>query len=141
VLLRHLDAPGSELPPENAAVPECRTDLEACFGRVERGAAGYADKLEWIGRAAVDRAKQEARIRLAEPAPASCRERSGSARASRKVRRFGANTRGSLDYANMIPHLLPSGRQLWLAMSRLQWLPDQRIDGVGLPPDAAMNPG
>lgn len=60
-----------------------------------------------------------------------------SARQSRKVTLFGKkNTEGVLDYSNVIEVKLPSGRyQLLYPVSRSMRLPDEPIDGVGIPPD------
>ena len=62
------------------------------------------------------------------------------ARQSPKVRVFGRATRGNLDYANLRPHPLPSGRVLWIGTTRAHGLPHSSIDAHGIPPQVEMNP-
>jgi hypothetical protein len=70
----------------------------------------------------------------------SCEEFLLEARQSSKVRLFGEPSAGNLDYANLLPHPLPSGRVLWVGMSRSHRLPEQPLDGIGVPPNVAMDP-
>lgn len=52
------------------------------------------------------------------------------------VKLFGRRTSGALDYSNLRPHKLPSGKRLVLyATSRSKRLPHMPIDAVGVLPD------
>jgi hypothetical protein len=58
------------------------------------------------------------------------------ARQSRKVTLFGTNTSGCLDYSNVRPVPLPSGRFLLkVPISRSRRLPDDPVDRAGIGPD------
>jgi len=59
------------------------------------------------------------------------------AKQSSKVTVFGAkNTAGVLDYSNITPKELPSGKyNLWLPATRSRRLPDNPIDNIGIAPD------
>ena len=66
----------------------------------------------------------------------SCEEFVLLARQSFKVKKFGRPTAGALDYSNLRPHDLPSGRRrLFYATSRSLRLPSNPIDGFGIGPD------
>jgi len=62
------------------------------------------------------------------------------ARQSDKVRLFGTPTAGVIDYANLLPHELPSGRRLLLPSTRSRRLPGEAVDGIGIAPNFAMDP-
>jgi C-terminal processing protease CtpA/Prc len=52
------------------------------------------------------------------------------------VKLFGRRTAGALDYSNLRPHKLPSGKRLVLyATSRSTRLPHLPVDAVGVLPD------
>jgi len=66
----------------------------------------------------------------------SCEEFVLAARQSLKVKVFGRPTYGALDYSNLRPHMLPSGRhRLTYATSRSLRLPAFPVDVAGLQPD------
>lgn len=66
----------------------------------------------------------------------SCEEFVLAVRQSFKVKLFGQSTYGSLDYSNLRPHALPSGRRrLMYATSRSLRLPTQPVDVSGIAPD------
>ena len=66
----------------------------------------------------------------------SCEEFVLIVRQSFKVKTFGRPTAGSLDYSNLRPHDLPSGkRRLFYATSRSLRLPSNPIDPGGIGPD------
>jgi len=66
----------------------------------------------------------------------SCEEFVLAVRQSFKVKTFGRPTAGSLDYSNLRPHDLPSGkRRLFYATSRSLRLPANPIDAAGIAPD------
>lgn len=62
------------------------------------------------------------------------------ARQSEKVRLIGRPTGGNLDYGNMFPHPLPSGRTVWASTTRSRRLPENPIDDTGILPDVEMDP-
>jgi hypothetical protein len=66
----------------------------------------------------------------------SCEEFVLVARQSFNVKVIGRPTFGSLDYSNLRPYDLPSGKRvLWYATSRSLRLPDYSVDVAGIPPD------
>jgi hypothetical protein len=71
----------------------------------------------------------------------SCEEFVLVVRQSFKVKTFGRPTYGSLDYSNLRPHDLPSGkRRLFYATSRSLRLPAFPIDAAGIAPDQFLPP-
>jgi len=57
------------------------------------------------------------------------------------VKLFGRRTAGALDYSNLRPHKLPSGKRLILyATSRSKRLPHLPVDAVGVLPDVFLPP-
>jgi hypothetical protein len=57
------------------------------------------------------------------------------------VKLFGRRTAGALDYSNLRPHKLPSGKRLVLyATSRSKRLPYLPVDAVGVLPDVLLPP-
>jgi C-terminal processing protease CtpA/Prc len=66
----------------------------------------------------------------------SCEEFVLEARQSFNVKLIGQHTYGSLDYSNLRPHDLPSGRRrLWYATTRSTRIPGLLVDVAGVPPD------
>jgi peptidase S41-like protein len=66
----------------------------------------------------------------------SCEEFVLEARQSFDVKLVGQHTSGSLDYSNLAPHDLPSGRRrLWYATTRSSRIPGLTVDVAGVPPD------
>ena len=66
----------------------------------------------------------------------SCEQFVLAARQSFIVKLIGQHTYGSLDYASVRPHDLPSGkRRLWYATTRSSRLPGLMIDVAGVQPD------
>ncbi|WP_167759836.1 S41 family peptidase [Massilia horti] len=71
----------------------------------------------------------------------SCEQFLLAVRGSFKVKLVGRPTYGSLDYSNMRPHKLPSGkRTLMYATSRSLRLPLMPIDQIGVQPDVLLLP-
>jgi hypothetical protein len=69
----------------------------------------------------------------------SCEEFLLAMRQSFKVKLFGQSSAGSLDYSNLRPWTLPSGkRRLMYATSRSTRLPDFAVDAAGIPPDQVL---
>jgi len=66
----------------------------------------------------------------------SCEQFALEARQSFSVKLIGQHTFGSLDYSNLRPHDLPSGRRrLWYATTRSTRIPGLMVDVAGVPPD------
>jgi hypothetical protein len=66
----------------------------------------------------------------------SCEEFVLEARQSFNVKLVGQHTFGSLDYSNLAPHDLPSGRRrLWYATTRSARIPGLMVDVAGVQPD------
>jgi hypothetical protein len=66
----------------------------------------------------------------------SCEQFVLEARQSFNVKLIGQHTFGSLDYSNLRPHDLPSGRRrLWYATTRSTRIPGLMVDVAGVPPD------
>lgn len=75
-------------------------------------------------------------ILTGEACVSSCEQFLLTARQSFSVKLVGRNSKGNLDYSNLRPHLLPSGkRQLLYATSRSFRLPDMPVDANGVMPD------
>lgn len=69
----------------------------------------------------------------------SCEEFVLSVRQSYTVKLIGEHTFGTLDYSNLRPHTLPSGRRvLMYATSRSNRLPGMPVDATGILPDVYM---
>lgn len=69
----------------------------------------------------------------------SCEQFLLDMRQSYKVKLFGRPTHGALDYSNLRPHLLPSGRRtLFYATSRSMRLPALPVDVAGVQPDVLL---
>ena len=68
----------------------------------------------------------------------TCEEFLLAVRQSFKVKLFGQSSAGSLDYSNLRPFVLPSGKRLLMyATSRSLRLPQFAVDLAGIPPDQA----
>ena len=69
----------------------------------------------------------------------TCEEFLLVARQSLKVKLFGQSSAGSLDYSNLRPFTLPSGKRLLMyATSRSLRLPQFSVDAAGIPPDQVL---
>ncbi|MBK0391028.1 S41 family peptidase [Ramlibacter algicola] len=69
----------------------------------------------------------------------SCEEFLLAMRQSFKVKLFGQSSAGSVDYSNLRPWTLPSGkRRLMYATSRSLRLPEFPVDLAGIPPDQVL---
>jgi hypothetical protein len=81
--------------------------------------------------------KRPARVAVLidQPCGSSCEQFVLEARTGSRVKVLGRPTFGVLDYSNLRPHTLPSGRLLFYATTRSTRLPAMRIDGVGVAPD------
>ena len=71
----------------------------------------------------------------------SCEQFLLAMRQAWNVKLFGRRTAGTLDYSNLRPHKLPSGKRLVLyATSRSKRLPYLPVDAVGILPDVSLPP-
>ena len=69
----------------------------------------------------------------------SCEEFLLAMRQSFKVKLFGQSSMGSIDFSNLRPWVLPSGkRRLMYATSRSLRLPEFPVDLAGIPPDQVL---
>ena len=69
----------------------------------------------------------------------TCEEFLLAVRQSFKVKLFGQASAGSLDYSNLRPFTLPSGKRLLMyATSRSLRLPQFSVDAAGIPPDQVL---
>jgi hypothetical protein len=64
---------GSADPPQSGADAECRADVLASFGLIERNYAGYRDKVERLGAQAIEQARQRALAELSGDGEDPCR--------------------------------------------------------------------
>lgn len=69
------------------------------------------------------------------PCGSSCEQFVLEARTSFRVKIVGRPTMGALDYSNLRPYRLDSGRILFYATTRSTRLPDLHIDAAGIAPD------
>lgn len=75
-------------------------------------------------------------VLIDEDCVSSCEQFLLTVRQSFRVKLLGRNSQGNLDYSNLRPHLLPSGkRQLLYATSRSYRLPHSPVDVAGIMPD------
>jgi len=75
-------------------------------------------------------------VMIDKPCGSSCEQFLLAIRQSWNVKLVGRSTFGVLDYSNVRPHDLPSGkRTLWYATSRSLRLPYLSVDAAGIPPD------
>lgn len=75
-------------------------------------------------------------VLMDEDCVSSCEQFLLTVRQSFRVKLLGRNSGGNLDYSNLRPHLLPSGkRQLLYATSRSYRLPGMPVDLAGIMPD------
>jgi C-terminal processing protease CtpA/Prc len=83
-----------------------------------------------------ERLPQRVAVLIDRGCVSSCEEFLLAVRQGFVVKLLGQRTGGALDYANMRPRELPSGRRrLWYATSRSTRLPGNPIDGIGVQPD------
>jgi hypothetical protein len=119
--------------------PECAASIAAMAKRMQDAPAGTfvsAGPDEDYDPGEVTRYPQRVAILIDRRCASSCEQFALDARRHFKVKLFGRPTFGSLDYSNLRPTDLPSGkRQVWRATSRSRRLPELPIDGIGVQPD------
>lgn len=122
-----------------ATCPECAASLAAMAKRMQDAPSGTfisAGSDEDFSPRGVTRNPQRVAILIDRHCGSSCEQFALDARRQFKVKLFGRPTFGSLDYSNLRPTVLPSGkRQIWRATSRSRRLPELPIDGIGVQPD------
>ncbi|MCW8194105.1 hypothetical protein F6455_04820 [Proteobacteria bacterium 005FR1] len=75
-------------------------------------------------------------VLMGEDCVSSCEQFLLTARQSFAVKLIGRSSKGNLDYSNLRPHMLPSGkRQLLYATSKSFRLPSMPVDVAGVMPD------
>lgn len=121
---------------------QCRDRLRGEADAMERAAPGTfipqpgAPGMEVVEPGEVAARPSRIAVLLDDGCGSSCEEFLLAMRQSFKVKLFGQSSAGSLDYSNLRPWVLPSGkRRLMYATSRSLRLPDFRVDVAGIPPD------
>lgn len=120
---------------------DCAALVEDGLARMRKAAPGsYVPQDEAIAyeRQAAPEPQRPARVAVLidHPCGSSCEQFVLAVRQSFSVKLIGRNTYGVLDYGNMRPHALPSGRRLLLyAISRSHRLPAMQVDLGGIMPD------
>ena len=119
--------------------PECAASMAAMAKRMQDAPPGTfisAGPDEDYRSGEVTKNPQRVAILIDKHCGSSCEQFALDARRHFKVKLFGRPTFGSLDYSNLRPTDLPSGkRRIWRATSRSRRLPELPIDGIGVQPD------
>jgi hypothetical protein len=122
-----------------ATCPECAASIATMAKRLQDAPPGTfisAGPDQDYDPGDVTRNPQRVAILVDKRCASSCEQFALNARQHFKVKLFGRPTFGSLDYSNLRPTDLPSGkRQIWRATSRSRRLPELPIDGIGVQPD------
>jgi len=129
-----LYAPGDE---------ECEKSLSDSIERMRKAASGTyvaMDGSDAMSYGRVERLEPHRPSRVAilidGGCGSSCEQFALEARQSFNVKLIGQHTFGSLDYSNVRPHDLPSGRRrLRYATTRSTRIPGLMVDLAGVPPD------
>jgi C-terminal processing protease CtpA/Prc len=122
---------------------ECEKTLSDSIARMRKAAPGTYVQMDGVdamsyGREGQleSRRPQRVAILIDDRCVSSCEQFALEARQSFSVKLIGQHTSGSLDYANVRPHDLPSGkRRLWYATTRSARIPGLMVDVAGVPPD------
>jgi hypothetical protein len=129
-----IDAPGDQ---------ECQKSVNDSIARMRKAAPGaYVAKFDG-GAMSYDRVKpleshrpSRVAILIDGGCASSCEQFVLDARQSFNVKLIGEHTFGALDYSNLRPHDLPSGRRrLWYATTRSTRIPGLMVDVAGVQPD------
>jgi C-terminal processing protease CtpA/Prc len=134
---------------------ECEKSLSDSIARMRKAAPGTYVAMEDSGAVSygrVERLEPHRPLRVAilidGGCGSSCEQFALEARQSFSVKLIGQHTSGSLDYSNLRPHDLPSGRRrLWYATTRSMSIPGLIVDVAGvtrdiyLPPEAGDTAG
>ena len=122
---------------------QCESYTKEAVARMHSVESGNYVAQEGSGELRFERIKQREKQRPSRVAilidgrcGSSCEEFVVVARQSFNVKVIGQPTFGSLDYSNLRPYDLPSGKRvLWYATSRSLRLPEYSVDVAGIPPD------
>jgi hypothetical protein len=122
---------------------QCESYTKEAVARMHSVESGNYVAQEGSGDLTFERIKQREKQRPSRVAilidgrcGSSCEEFVLVARQSFNVKVIGRPTFGSLDYSNLRPYDLPSGKRvLWYATSRSLRLPEYSVDVAGIPPD------
>ena len=122
---------------------ECEKSLSPSIERMRKAAPGTYVAMDNSGAMSYDRVERlephrpsRVAILIDGGCASSCEQFLLEARQSFSVKLIGRHTYGSLDYSNLRPHDLPSGRRrLWYATTRSTRIPGLRVDAAGIPPD------
>jgi len=137
--VRMLDAaaPGSgAVPLLQATVAKMRNAAPGSYVRVDERLGTRDWATTDYGKADDGMLPREVVVLVDSRCASSCEEFLLNARQSWRVKLFGQNSAGSLDFSNLRPHALPSERRgIWYATSRSLRLPALAVDGRGISPD------
>jgi hypothetical protein len=122
---------------------ECEKSLSDSIARMRKAAPGtYVTMNDGaaMSYSRVERLEPHRPLRVAilidGRCASSCEQFALEARQSFSVKLIGQHTSGSLDYSNLRPHDLPSGRRrLSYATTRSTRIPGLMVDVAGVPPD------
>lgn len=122
---------------------ECQSSLSDWIARMRKAAPGTYVAMDDSGAMSYGRVEglePHCPLRVAiiidGGCGSSCEQFALDARQSFNVKLIGRHTAGSLDYSNVRPHDLPSGRRrLWYATTRSARIPGLMVDVAGVPPD------
>jgi hypothetical protein len=122
---------------------ECQKSASDRIARMRNAAPGLYVALHDSGAMSYERVKAlephrplRVAILIDGGCGSSCEQFALAARQSFSVKLIGQHTFGSLDYSNLVPYDLPSGRRrLWYATTRSTRIPGLMVDVAGVPPD------
>jgi len=122
---------------------ECEKNLSDSIARMRKAAPGTYVAIDGAGTTSYGRVERLETHRPSRVAilinggcASSCEQFALDARQSFSVKLIGQHTSGSLDYSNLRPHDLPSGkRRLMYATTRSARIPGLMVDVAGVPPD------
>lgn len=126
--------------PGDAGCEQSMSDSIARMGKAAPGTYVAMDDADPMSYGRVERLEAHRPSRVAilidGGCGSSCEEFALEARQSFSVKLIGRHTFGSLDYSNLRPHDLPSGRRrLWYTTTRSTRIPGLMVDVAGVPPD------
>ena len=122
---------------------ECEKSLSDSIARMRKAAPGAYVTMGGSSRMSYGRIEglephrpSRVAILIDRRCASSCEQLALEARQSFTVKLIGQRTYGSLDYSNLRPYDLPSGRRrLWYATTRSTRIPGLMVDVAGVPPD------
>jgi hypothetical protein len=123
--------------------PKCQDSVSDLIARMRKGVPGTYVAMDDSGAMSYSRVERlephrpsRVAILIDGGCGSSCEQFVLEARQSFNVKLIGQHTFGSLDYSNLRPRDLPSGRRrLWYATTRSTRIPGLMVDVAGVPPD------